>query len=216
MVDEVYLSKLGFVITGTVSQDRHTKLLNVNGNVAYWAPGTKWGASLKIFKNMGFSPHELPVAFGHVKGNFSINTNGLKSLKGCPNIVDGHFDCDQNDLVDLQGAPEHTGSFYARSCNLTSSKGVSKTINGGLYIWGNTLKKMDHLPLKAQIISMDYHEKMPLLGCLATVDKSVLLSGDVPVLVQQIVDKYAGKGRSGALLAAAELIRAGYKEHAQW
>ena len=75
---------------------------------------------------------ELPYKFGRVSGDFNIGYNtGLISLKNCPNIVDGIFDCQGcKKLTTLEGAPQEVNSvFYCRDCtNLKSLKGAPQEI----------------------------------------------------------------------------------------
>jgi hypothetical protein len=44
----------------------------------------------------------------------------------------------------------------------------------------------------------------------------VSLGYDAPQPVSDIIHKYLGQGKAGALKAAAELIKAGYKDNARW
>jgi hypothetical protein len=44
----------------------------------------------------------------------------------------------------------------------------------------------------------------------------VYLGWECPQVVNEIMTKYEGQGKPGAIKAAAELIRAGYKENARW
>lgn len=50
-----------------------------------------------------------------VRGYFSIDTNFITSLEGCPREVHGSFFCDENFLESLDGCPKVvTGDFWCR------------------------------------------------------------------------------------------------------
>jgi len=46
-----------------------------------------------------------PLQFEEVKGHFNCNDNELTSLEGAPRVVKGDFDCERNRLTSLKGAP---------------------------------------------------------------------------------------------------------------
>ena len=75
---------------------------------------------------------ELPYKFGKVSGDFNINYNvDLISLKNCPNIVDGYFNCvGCKKLTTLEGAPQEVnGVFKCNDCiKLKSLKGAPQKI----------------------------------------------------------------------------------------
>jgi hypothetical protein len=108
--------------------------------------------------------------------------------------VGGGFWCANNQLMSLVGAPDRVGS--------------------SLQINGNPLKSLDGMPveLKGQIW-LDYDRDLPLLRLLDLPDFMLSYAPD-PVRV--ILTKYAGQGKPGALKAAGELIKAGYKANAKW
>ena len=56
-----------------------------------------------------------------VKGDFDCPDNQLTSLEGAPKEVGGDFDCSVNQLASLEGSPEEVGGiFYCRTNELTS------------------------------------------------------------------------------------------------
>ena len=67
-----------------------------------------------------------------VKGDFNCDNNNLTSLEGAPQNVGGDFNCDNNNLTSLEGAPQNVGGdFYcSRNNNLTSLKGAPQTVEG--------------------------------------------------------------------------------------
>ena len=52
------------------------------------------------------SQTQLPVEFGVVQGNFDCSNNNLLTLKGCPKVVTGRFECQANNLTSLEYCPE--------------------------------------------------------------------------------------------------------------
>jgi hypothetical protein len=60
----------------------------------------------------------------------------------------------------------------------------------------------------------DYDPDLGLLRIILSNCSDINLL-NAPERVTQIIQKYLGKGQSGALQCAAELIRAGYKENAK-
>ena len=140
------------------------------------------------------SVSKLPVQFGAVSGNFWCNGGTLNTLVGSPTSVGGYFLCENNLLTNLQGAPKHVGThFWCTENPLTSLEGAPEDVS--------------------QEFWCTYDEHLPLLRLIMY--NKVLIS-DVPDPVKQIIDKYMGQGKVGALKAAAELIKAGYKENARW
>lgn len=81
------------------------------------------------------------IQFNEVNCNFNIQgdvrrpTAGRKpmtSLRGCPRIVKGEFNCSRNDLKNLVGGPEEVTGHYSCSLNpnIKSFEGIAKFIGG--------------------------------------------------------------------------------------
>jgi len=130
----------------------------------------------------------------HVDYNFWCQDNNLTSLSHAPQFVGGDFRCNNNLLEDLQGAPDHVASINCLRNPLKSLMGMPNNIKHGVFL--------------------DYHAQLPLLRCLQA--RSVDLRQSPDPKITQILNKYVGKGKPGALKAAAELLKAGYKENARW
>lgn len=82
-----------------------------------------------------------------VNGNFWCYNNNLTSLEGAPKKVTGTFNCENNNLTDLEGAPkEVTGSFYCDWNKLTTLKGASKYVGGSFYCDRNNLTSLKGAP----------------------------------------------------------------------
>ena len=73
----------------------------------------------------------LPFKFGKVSGDFNCFDNNLASLEGAPREVGGDFNCSYNELASLEGAPFKVGgSFYCYDNNLHSLEGAPREVGG--------------------------------------------------------------------------------------
>jgi len=91
---------------------------------------------------------KLPLIFNRVWGSFTVADNQLKSLEGCPSIVDGDFFAYGNQLMSLKGGPTKVGGEYSVSGNyLNSINGIASEIGSHLDVSFNSkissLKKSD-------------------------------------------------------------------------
>lgn len=149
-----------------------------------------------------YSP--LPVKFGHVTGNFNCALHPqmhLMNLQNFPHTVDGDFRVVAPNLTSLEGAPRHVGGV----CVLSSE----------------SLKSLEHLPESYGRLRLAYTPHLPLLRLIdkAPVGWSFVKrygGTERGIRAVHIIEHYQGKGKAGALKAAGELIRAGYKENARW
>ena len=151
----------------------------------------------------------LPVKFGNVSGNFDCGSNKLTSLQGAPTSVGGHFYCNSNQLTSLQGAPTSVGgSFDCRYTQLTSLQGAPTSV-------GTQLTSLQGAPVPAGgDFYCDYNKNLELLKLLFIKNlKSIVITNQTDV--SNILNKYLGKGRGGALACAAELARAGFNRNAR-
>lgn len=108
------------------------------------------------------------------------------------------------------------GNLDASRQNIKTLKNFPQVITGNLYTEDNrNLRQFYdfHIQEIQGIWYTDYKESQHLLKML--VARKIQLT-DAPRAVSDILNKYAGKGRVGALHAAVELIKAGYKENAKW
>lgn len=65
---------------------------------------------------------KLPLKFNTVSGYFDCSDNDLTSLKGAPTTVGGIFNCNINQLTSLEGSPTTVGgNFHCSSNGLTST-----------------------------------------------------------------------------------------------
>jgi hypothetical protein len=165
-------------------------VVNVSGSVLI-----KWETQL---------PAHLPIKFGHVTKNFNIAL------------------FPQENLINLVGSP-HTvgGTFRVSAPNLTSLLGAPVSVTGACHFNCASLVSLAHLPQSCGRLSLMY---TPHLHMLPLVDQDYVnwsylnQYGGRPkgVIATSIIEAHRGQGKAGAIKAAAELIRAGYKENARW
>jgi len=82
---------------------------------------------------------ELPFNFGKIFGNFDCWENNLTSLKGAPEEVNGWFDCDNNNLTSLKYCPKIVKRYFSCSYNdLENLKYLNLNgISGEIYVINN-------------------------------------------------------------------------------
>lgn len=173
------------------------------------------GGNFSCFYNRLTSLTHAPE---HVGKTFRCGYNQITSLQNGPLHVGASYLCGHNQLTSLTHAPDTVFNFHCTNNQLTTLEGAPRVINGELSCWGNQLKSLDGLPdiIKDQIWMDDPPPHMPLLRLLAVKDLSKIVFGVRRNDRQDILNPYVGQGRAGALKAAGDLIRAGYKENARW
>lgn len=178
---------------------------------------------------------QMPVQFGVVDGSFVCSEKGLTTLQGAPQQCTHNFECDHNNLTSLQYAPHHVGSFFICSSNLLTSLAHAPRTTQGFLCADNKLTSLLHGP--QTVFGAYFCNDNPLESLAGAPEK---LSGafwctpghDLPILrlcmydkldldfwdpkLADIMKKYAGTGKPGAIKCAAELIRAGFKGNARW
>ena len=84
-----------------------------------------------------------------VKGNFNCSNNQLTSLTGAPRKVGGYFRCSDNQLTSLNGAPQEVGGdFRCDNNKLTTLQGASQKVGGDFECSDNQLKNLQGAPQK--------------------------------------------------------------------
>lgn len=87
------------------------------------------------------------VRFGVVTGDFDCSNNKLTSLEGAPQVVGGSFYCFDNKIKSLEGAPKEVGKYFNCSDNkLTSLEGAPQKVGKTFYCSGNKLTSLGELP----------------------------------------------------------------------
>jgi len=197
-------------------------LVNVKGNITLDA------------KNVTY-PH-LPVHFGIVDGHFWAPDVGLRSWQGFPREVTGMLMLNFNQIHSWQGAPARVHSLGmahnpvltlegmpevlytldVSNCGLTNLKGISGPLAGWLGARDNPLRSLDGFDGAEISFTFDYAPQLPLLKALLTKKQIEVMGDQRAEKVTQILNRYAGSGKKGALACAAELIKTGFKENARW
>jgi len=89
------------------------------------------------------------VKFGVVRGIFDCSDNQLKSLRGAPVEVQKNFYCNNNQLKSLIGAPQKVGeNFNCENNYIKSLVGVPKEIFGNLDCEYNEIVSLEGAPQK--------------------------------------------------------------------
>lgn len=90
----------------------------------------------------------IPIQFGIVIGDFDCSDNQLTSLFGAPKIVEVDFNCSYNQLTNLEGSPEVVKGLYECGNNkLISLKGATQEV-GGFFCMKNQLTSLVGGPQK--------------------------------------------------------------------
>jgi hypothetical protein len=112
----------------------------------------------------------------------------------------GSYACSHNFLKNFEGAPtQFTGYFV------------------GVGQMGEGITSVSGLPPDARQVDITYQKQLPMLKLLK--QKSVHVRQSLTANlhpITEIIEKYAGEGKPGAIRAAAEMIKAGYKDNARW
>ncbi len=78
-----------------------------------------------------------------VDGDFDCSENRLTSLKGAPQKVTGDFRCDHNQLTFLKGAPQKVGGyFWCQHNQLTTLEGAPQEVGGDFCCYGDSLSSL--------------------------------------------------------------------------
>ena len=94
-----------------------------------------------------WSSNTLEGAPQIVEGGFDCSNNQLTSLEGAPEVVDGDFDCSGNQLTSLKGAQEVVeGCFYCYINQLTSLEGAPEVVDGDFDCSHNQLTDLKGAP----------------------------------------------------------------------
>jgi len=158
---------------------------------------------------------QLPVSFGTVSGNFRCLFSSLTSLVGAPHHVGGYFICSNSELTSLVGAPQHVdGSFTCHHNKLTNLVGAPKHVGDTFDCEYNQLTSLEGAPEHVgEEFWCTWNPHLPVLRLITYQHPWI---GNAPDLVSDIISKYVGQGKPGALKAAGELIKAGFKGNARW
>jgi len=97
--------------------------------------------------NLGLK--KIPVQFNVVTGTFDCSNNKLESLEGAPKEVGLDFNCSYNDLKFLKEGPTKVGRIFLCSNNkLESLNGVPREVEDSFYCNNNKLESLEGAPTK--------------------------------------------------------------------
>ena len=114
-----------------------------------------------------------------INGNFSCSRRGLSDFLGIEfGTVEGYFDCSNNKLVSLEGAPiEVRGYFDCSSNQLVSLVGAPQEVRGNFNCSHNKLVSLEGAPQK---VGWDFFcDPLPLRGCPSNLLKRIYFSKDI-------------------------------------
>ncbi len=99
-----------------------------------------------------------------IKGNFNCQQNQLTTLEGAPQKIDGGFQCDGNKLTTLAGAPQTVGGAFSCTYNLlTDLIGAPQNIVGAFSCYNNQLTTLEGAPQTVGNNFSCYHNKLTSL-----------------------------------------------------
>ena len=101
-----------------------------------------------------------------VKGGFNCSQQSLTDFKGVKfGIVDHSFDCSDNALTSLMGAPhEVDDSFYCSENQLTSLVGAPLKVGGYFYCYDNALTSLAGSPQSVRSFHCENNRLTSLVG----------------------------------------------------
>lgn len=187
------------------------KFGTVTGDFGAWDPN---GSATSLLTTLEGFPKK-------VGGHASVAQSKVTNLHHAPNQVGDTFyayECEH--LTSLMGSPRWVGgSFKAYDCKLTSLAGAPLVVKGEFVVDGNPLENYLHVPEGCTRLILPYNQSAPILRLLEYPKVEFRFNGVTKGshhIVNEIMVKYAGQGKTGAIRAAAELIKAGYRENARW
>jgi hypothetical protein len=169
----------------------------------------------------------IPIRMGLVQGKFNCDKCELESLENAPHTVTDNFSCYGNFLESLQGGPSAVGESsmgggsYSCSINFLKNFEAAPTQFTGYFVavgqMGEGLTSVAGLPPDARQVDITYQKQLPMLKLLnqQSVHVRQSLTADLHPITD-ILDKYKQQGKPGAIRAAADMIRAGFRENARW
>ena len=157
-------------------------------------------------------------------GVFDLDRLGLRSLKGCPQRVDGDFCCNHNHLTTLEGGPTWVGGYYmVRHNKLENVDNIAEHIGGSLGLENNNLAGLHNIHkhlkfIKGNIYLANNPVKGFLLGTLLIkACQSVWTTRGQQNKLTQILNNYLPntKGNQAVMQCQTELIEADYRDYAR-
>ena len=156
-----------------------------------------------LLAQRGLFPNgKLPVKFGVCYASLILDRCGLTSLEGCPQTVGGRFTANKNPLKDMTGGPQEVSGRvgFKQEVPVLSLAGFPQRVG--------------------QHLSINYHDKLPLLRAL-NCQQGIMLYGPAGMFsklqkIEAILFKYAGQGKRALFDCQKDLEDAGFEGNARW
>jgi hypothetical protein len=103
-----------------------------------------------------------------VDGDFDISYGLWGSLKGCPKIVTGNFDCVDGDLKTLEGGPRWASKYHVSHNRLVSLKGAPEFVHN-FDARQNKLTNLEYCPITLGSLYVNDNNLVSLKGCPETI-----------------------------------------------
>ena len=87
---------------------------------------------------------ELIIAFNKFVGDLDLSNLGLRTLRGCPVVVEGKLDVSRNPLTSLRGVPKRMREFYCDCRDLRTTEGIRQSSISGKAVFIGV--NLDHFP----------------------------------------------------------------------
>ena len=200
-------------------------MFELNAKKRIWVENDK--VNVEAFHVTYKGKGDIPVPLGLIVGNFICRGCFMTSLLNAPHTVTGVFDCSKNQITSLALAPKQVSTqtmvqlFNCSKNWLQSFEGAPEEFTGPFDGRDQAgLKSYDGIPPQARLVdvSTSSYSTVPMLKLIQFKKVRVFLNERGPLIqdITDIIAKYAGQGKSGALRCAADMIQAGYKEKARW
>jgi len=162
----------------------------------------------------------IPVQFGIVDGYFRAENKQLQSLVNAPDACHSLYVSD-NHIQSLEYCPVYLDILDVEYNLLTNFEHAPEQVDT-IIAFGNPLTSLTGLPDSEYAINITYTEQLPLLRLVDAENVHIGSTGfgydryKRYEPVDAIINKYVGQGKAGAIKAAAELVKLGFKDNARW
>ena len=162
----------------------------------------------------------IPIKFGVVDGDFQARNQRLTTLLNVPDSCHNLY-VNGNQLTSLEYCPVYLNQLTISYNRITNFEHAPERVDL-IKAFGNPFTSLVGFPDEVEQVDIMYDANLPMLRLLNA--KSIHVGspgGGYNHLqpfqpVHDILNRYAGEGKQGAIKAAAELVKAGYKENARW
>lgn len=139
--------------------------------------------------------------------------NHITSLINGPKSIQGDYDCSNNELIDLIGAPNNVIDFDVSGNLLTSLKGIPLDIKVFASHDNHYLIDLSDI-WKSEIESVTIEVINPEMAILPLVKFNVHFYAEIKLT--NIFEKHRGDSKQNIIDLQYDLIENGYEEKAKW